>query len=147
MKTIRRIHAWLGLLFGPSIVLFALSGMLQLYGCHESEGGAAAPGWIVRMSQVHIHQTVQLPRARGPRPAPPPAAEGSAASKAPADAGERPSKPTTGPIKAFFLLMSLALIASTGTGMYIAFTSKRDRRLHVGLLAAGIVVPIVLLML
>jgi hypothetical protein len=43
--------------------------------------------------------------------------------------------------------MSLALIASTGLGLAIAFTMKRDRALHLGFLLAGIAIPIVLVML
>ena len=56
-------------------------------------------------------------------------------------------KPTTLPLEIFFALMASSLIASSGLGLWIAFTSKRDRTLHVVLLAAGVVLPVLLLAL
>ncbi len=191
MKSIRRIHAWLGVLFAPSILLFSLSGIFQITGSHEGEGGDEPASWIVRIAQIHMHQTASLPRKRAPRPpasvapatttpasTPPvttapatttpatttpastPPATTTPATTTPATtaaatapAGPSPegrgtgNKPTTGPLKAFFVLMSLGLIASTFLGLYIAFTSKRDRGLHVGLLVAGFVIPIVMMLL
>jgi hypothetical protein len=168
MKSIRRIHGWLGILFAPSLLLFALSGVLQMFGCHEGQGSSAPAGWIVRLAQIHMKQTVEVPRGRGPKPAPAQPAPGASASpgagagaaerpaEAPAEAraegpaeGPRParSQPTTMPLKIFFTLMSFGLFASTLLGLYIAFNSKRDRGLHVGLLIAGLVIPIVLLVI
>jgi hypothetical protein len=150
VKTIRRLHAWLGVLFAPSIILFALSGMCQLYGCHEGEGDDQPAGWVVRIAQLHMHQTVQVPGQRKKRPEPPaasPTTSSDAPPAAPAPAEARPPRPTTGPLKAFFCAMSIALMLSSIAGLYIAFTSKRDRGLHIGLLAAGIVLPILLMLL
>lgn len=163
MKSIRRIHAWLGVLFAPTIIFFALTGVLQMYGLHESEGGGS-PGIIAKAAQVHTHQTTTIPQrtARPPRP------DANAAAAAPKGDGDereagaqpdrrpeagarpegaaRPARPTTLPIKLFFTLMALSLIVSSVLGLWIAFTSKRDRGLHVGLLVAGFVLPIVLLL-
>ena len=90
---------------------------------------------------VHTHQTATVPMR--PARAQPPTTEQPKPSEA---EGPRPAKPTTMPIKLFFTLMAISLIASSGLGLWIAFTSKRDRRLHVGLLVAGVVLPIVLLL-
>ncbi len=49
------------------------------------------------------------------------------------------------PLKLFFLLVSISLITSSLTGIYMTFLYKRDAGVIIGLLAAGIVVPIVLL--
>ncbi|CAN5899586.1 hypothetical protein BH11MYX2_BH11MYX2_26040 [soil metagenome] len=149
MKSIRRIHAWLGVLFAPSIILFALSGMFQLYGCHEGEGESEPSSFVVRIAQLHMHQTAQLPSARKPRAEPSATAmpAASAAGEQDGPRAEKQARPATGPLKAFFLAMCLALISSSLGGLYIAFTSKRDRGLHVGLLAAGIVLPIVLIVI
>lgn len=158
MKWIRRLHAWIGVLFAPSIVLFALSGLLQMYGAHEGEGAA---GWAQRLGQIHMKQTASLPPARGPRPGAPPAAHAAddhaAAPDGTAHAGDTdhaaappaegaPKRASTLPLKLFFTLMSIGLIVSTCLGVYMAFTPKRDRTLLGGLLAAGIVLPILLLM-
>jgi len=159
MKSIRRVHSWLGVLFAPSIILFALSGMLQMFGCHEGEGGSAPNGVVVRLAQLHMKQTVALPRKRPPRPAgaapgAAPTERGPAAGPEGARPGPGPEgvrapaeQPTTLPLRVFFLAMSLGLIATSLLGLYVAFTSKRDRRLLVGLLVAGTVVPIALMLL
>ena len=152
MKSIRRIHGWLGVLFAPSIILFALSGMLQIRGCHESEDGHPPNTLSVRLAMIHMHQTAELPkrRPRPPQPAPPAASEGSAAMGSAAQAPRPPKQEDreepTNPLKPFFIVMCLALIASSVLGVCIALTSKRDLKLHIGLLVAGIVLPVVLLL-
>jgi len=143
MKSIRRVHAWLGVLFAPSIIFFALSGVFQLYGLHDTEPGEA-PGLIAKMGMVHTHQTTTIPQ-RAARPSLP--APQANLMKTVADgATQKPARPTTLPLKLFFTLMAISLIISSALGLWIAFTSKRDRALHVGLLAAGVVLPIVLLL-
>ena len=143
MKSIRRVHAWLGVLFAPSIIFFALSGVFQLYGMNDTEPGES-PGLIAKMGMVHTHQTATIPQ-RAARPSlPAPQAE---LMKTVADGVvKKPARPSTLPLKLFFTLMAISLIISSALGLWIAFTSKRDRGLHVGLLAAGIVLPIVLLL-
>jgi hypothetical protein len=143
MKTIRRVHSWLGVLFAPSIMMFALSGVFQMYGCHEGEGASEPSPVVARLAQLHMKQRFteparRPPRAESPEPARPTEARPDRVATA---------QPRTAPIRFFFLLMSLALIASTGLGLAIAFTMKRDRALHLGFLLAGIAIPIVLVML
>ena len=162
MKSIRRVHAWLGVLFAPSIIFFALTGALQMFGLHESENGEP-PGLVSKMAMVHTHQTSTIPQRaqRGPRPQPPVAADdgdekpeaGVEAERRPEGGARpggaptaRPERPTTMPLKIFFTLMAISLIVSSVLGLWIAFTSKRDRALHVGLLVAGFILPVVLLL-
>lgn len=143
MKSIRRLHAWLGVLFAPSIIFFALSGVFQLYGLHDTEPGET-PGLIAKMGMVHTHQTTTIPQRTARPSLPAPQAE---LMKTVADGVmKKPARPSTLPIKLFFTLMAISLILSSALGLWIAFTSKRDRTLHIGLLAAGIVLPIVLLL-
>ncbi|MCB9562528.1 MAG: hypothetical protein H6708_19155 [Kofleriaceae bacterium] len=47
----------------------------------------------------------------------------------------------------FFLLMSLGLIASSVLGIVMAFQYRRDRRIIIGLLSAGIILPVGFLLL
>ena len=49
------------------------------------------------------------------------------------------------PLKIFFLLVSLGLVSSTGTGIYMAFKYRREPLLILGLLFAGALIPVVLL--
>ncbi len=44
-----------------------------------------------------------------------------------------------------FVLMAVSLIVSSCLGVYMAFQYKRDRRVIIGLLAAGVVLPILFL--
>jgi hypothetical protein len=146
MKSIRRVHAWLGVLFAPSIIFFALSGVFQLYGLHDTEPGES-PGLIAKMGMVHTHQTATIPQ-RAARPQSELPAPQANLMKTVADGVvKKPARPTTLPLKLFFTLMAISLIVSSALGLWIAFTSKRDRKLHVGLLIAGVVLPIVLLLI
>ena len=71
MKTIRKLHLWIGLLFAPSIIFFALSGALQILGLHE---GRDASPLIAKLAQIHKDQSVE-DRSAAPRPAAPKPAE------------------------------------------------------------------------
>jgi hypothetical protein len=145
MRWIRRIHSWLGVLFAPSILFFLVSGTFQIAGCHERAAGNDPADWIVRMAQVHMKQTIEMPRRRSPPPAArtgAPAAEPAAAPSAP-----RAAPPTTMPLKVFFFAMAIALMSSTLFGLYMAFTPRRDRALFAILLALGVLLPTALMML
>ena len=148
MKLVRKIHFWLGSFFAPAIIFFSLSGAFQILGLHEGDG---AVGWIARMAQVHKSQTIAAPRARSPKPAAAaPAADATHADAAHADAPTGPRPDAGGssrstPLVAFFLLMALSLITSSCLGVFMAFQYKRDRRVIIGLLVAGTVLPIAFL--
>ena len=49
------------------------------------------------------------------------------------------------PMKIFFLLVSVGLFLSTVTGIYMAYRYSHGKLLISGLLAAGIVIPLLLL--
>jgi len=143
MKLVRKLHLWMGLLFAPSILFFALSGTFQICGLHEGGG----PAWIARLALVHKDQLLSAPNR------PPRTAEAAPKADAPKPEATRPASPPrqraqpSQPLKAFFLLMSLGLMTSTGLGIYLAFGYKRDRVTVIGLLVAGTILPIVALFL
>jgi hypothetical protein len=143
MKTIRRVHGWLGVLFAPSIIFFAVTGALQLFGFQDTPRGET-PGFVAKLAMVHKDQTVEIPVRKPPPPAAAPKAD---APKPDAPKPEaQPEHHSTMPLKLFFLLMALALTTSSVLGVWIAFASKRDQKLHIGLFIAGLVLPIVLLL-
>jgi hypothetical protein len=121
MKRIRQIHFYLGVLFAPMIILFALSGALQTFRLQESPKGSAytPPSWIVRLADIHKDQ----------RAAPEP--------------GTRPSVP----LKWFVVVMALGLISTSLLGIYMAFKYNRDKRVVYGLIILGFAIPLVLLYL
>jgi hypothetical protein len=137
MKTMRKLHLWIGMLFAPTIIFFAISGALQVAGLHED----ASSGLVVTMAQVHKNQTIDTPKRRPPAPRPP---EASAPST--------PQPPRTPPHRSqllvvWFFVMALALVVSTGLGIYMAFAYKRDRVVILSLLGAGTAIPIISLFL
>ncbi|HEV2914225.1 MAG TPA: hypothetical protein VGX92_13175 [Pyrinomonadaceae bacterium] len=122
MKWIRQLHFYLGVLFAPMIIFLAFSGALQTFRLQDSPKGGGTytpPAWIVRLAEVHINQRT----ARDP--------------------GARPSVP----LKWFMVVMALGLITTSILGLYMAFTYNYDKRLIVGLIILGFVIPVALLYL
>ena len=156
---VRRIHTYLGLLIAPSVLLFALTGALQIYKLHEAHEAYVPAPVIEKLGMVH---KVQVYRAHGKRPGPP-AAEGARPANAPTAAkppeakppeakapeAKTPAKPKLAVtlLKAFFLLVSIALAAATVLGAWMALAYGREKTLSWILLGAGTVIPAVLIIL
>lgn len=141
VKASRKLHLWIGLLFAPTILFFALSGAFQVFGLHESDGGQPAPAWIAKLAEIHKEQSISpLPERRPPRAAP--QAEDKPAAATAAKPTERTQPHRSIALMIWFAALALGLFASTGFGVYMAFAYKRDRVTVVGLLAAGVILPI-----
>lgn len=153
LKRVRQLHLYLGIFFAPSIVFFALSGALQLFGLHESHPGKKyqPPAWIEKLASIHKDQTISEkhgppPGTRdGPRPP-----EFSEANRPPeperGDHNEdRAESKSTLALKWFFLAMAVGLIFTTFLGAYMAFAYNRSRILIWSLLLAGTAIPAVLI--
>ena len=169
VRLLRNIHHWLGVFFAPTILLFAFSGALQTFSLHENKGGGPykPPAWIVALASIHKDQTLPEPKggdhadadadahdhdAPGPaahdeRDAKAPAAKPQADADLDADAAPKPSGPSPLPLKIFVLLLSIGLMVSTVLGVWIALKMRAMRGLTLLLLAAGALVPVVLLFL
>ena len=87
MKQARQLHLYLGTFFAPSIVFFALTGAVQLFGLHEGHRGEAyePPAWIAKLGSLHKNQT--LAEKHGPPPG------ASDRQMGPADFGGEASRP------------------------------------------------------
>ena len=135
------------------------------------------PVWLAKMGQLHKKQTLVLPERRPQQQLPPPPANkpgdaagghgGSATPAGPSNATTAAGPTagsnagasltiTTGPIakpnnlvpmKAFFLLVSLGLFVSTLTGVYMAYRYARRKTAITVTLVAGLVVPLLLLLI
>ena len=150
MRRVRQWHNYIGVFFAPAILFFVISGALQVLGLHESRGDASykPPAWIVAMASVHKDQT--LPRARAEHAAS--AADSHEHEHAVPDKPEEShAKPQPGPspwpLKIFVLCLALGLGTSALLGVTIALKNKATRQPSLILLAAGAVLPIVLLFL
>lgn len=152
MQSLRRYHLYLGMFFAPAILLFAFSGALQTFRLQEEKGwGSTPPSWIVWMASVH--KDSRLPKAKPAQteqhehsddhaPARP-----QAAAKPPAPRPPEGKPPFTLPMKIFVTLLAIGLIFSTVLGMLIALNNRATRRVSIAMLAAGTVLPLLLLML
>lgn len=155
LKLTRQVHLYLGVFIAPALLFFALTGALQTFNLHEtSQGSIYKPTtFLATMAQIHKKQTWMLGK-------PKPAAEAAKADKVskPAEAAkpvEAPATPLTAlptakwkqhlPLKLFFLLVSIGLLISTLTGIYMAYKFNRNKLVVTLLLFAGAVIPFVLL--
>jgi len=144
MRNLRQVHNYVGLFFAPMILLFALSGALQTFRLQENHDptGPAPPRWIVWMASVHKDQ--QPPRDKPRKPPRPPAGQHEKPRPAPPPS-TRMLSPL--PLKIFVTGLSIGLILSTLLGITIALNNRATRRASLILLAAGTIVPLLLLTL
>jgi hypothetical protein len=148
-RALRQYHRYIGVFFTPAILLFAISGSLQTFRLQEEKGyGGTPPNWIVWLAAVHKDQAP-------PRPAPAGAAaepehdhaDHDAGAPGPAAPGPAAKHPSPIPLKIFVVLMAIGLTVSSLLGATIALTNPATRRVSIMLLAAGAVLPCVLLWL
>ena len=153
-RRLRDIHLYLGMLFAPSLLLFAATGALQLFNLHETRPNRSfvPPALFQQLGMVHKDQVFALPRKHSPAPpaqvAAPTGGEISPATNAPSapqDGGRREGWQVLA-LKIFFLLAAIGLFASTCLGVWIGLRPGRHRAAATGLLVAGVVIPILLLL-
>lgn len=149
MKKIRQIHFYLGVLFAPSILFFALTGAFQIFRWQENGAAGALTPVLSQMAAIHKNSALEREREEKPRRQPP---RDASAPRPPeresgeAEGGQNAKRgPSPLPMKIYVFLMSLGLITSTATGVVMAFKYNRDRRVLWGLLIAGTILPLGLL--
>jgi len=148
LQSIRLMHRYLGLFYAPTILFFAITGGLQMFGLHETPRGSsyAPPNILVHLSQLHKKGTLYLP----PRKVAPPNSAKSEGAKLDGPKLETP-KPTQAPpppnslpMKIFFAATALALAVSTCTGLMMGWKYARRKSIVLLTLAAGVVIPAIL---
>jgi ABC-type nitrate/sulfonate/bicarbonate transport system permease component len=119
MKKLREIHLYLGCLFAPVLIFFAVTGAWQLFSLHRGrkDGSYSPPSAMVRLSDVHIIQHVT--------------ADPEAAT----------------PLRYFILAAAIGLVATSILGIIMAIRFGRSRRWSLSCLLAGVAVPIVILLI
>jgi hypothetical protein len=148
LKSIRIIHRYLGLFFAPTILFFAITGSLQMFGLHETAHGSSyvPPSILVHLSQLHKKGTLYLP----PRKAAPPNLAKSDGTKLDSPKPETPKPaqapqpPNFLPMKVFFAATALALAISTRTGLIMGWQYARRKSVVLLTVAAGVVIPMIL---
>lgn len=141
MAAIRVWHTYLGMLIAPSILFFALTGALQIFSLHESHGAYQPLPLVEKLGMLHKDQVFAL-KERHERPPEPATAQN--APPPPADDDDDHVPLGTLVLKWFFLLVAAGLISSTVLGLWIGLTHLRHKRVALGLLVVGIVLPVAL---
>ena len=147
LKSIRILHRYLGLFFAPTILFFAITGGLQMFGLHETARGSSyvPPNILVHLSQLHKKGMLYLP----PRKAAPPNLAKSDGTKLDAPKLDTPkpaqaeARPNALPVRIFFAATALAV--STCTGLIMGWKYARRKSVVLLTLVAGVVVPAILL--
>lgn len=145
LRFIRQLHLWIAVFVAPTLLMFAVTGMLQLFKLHEAGGDYRPLPVVEKLGQVHIHQKYALRPVRGGPPQAAPAAARPAPARA--EAGEEGAPLGETLVKWVFLVMSAGMTLSGGFGVWIALSNTRQRRLTLLLLAAGTVLPVLVLAL
>lgn len=140
-RLLRQIHLWLGVFFAPSILFFAITGGIQELKFHEAHTGYKPPPLVEKLGQVHIHQKFELKPVRKPKPDAKPV--GAPKSEAPKADPTPPVSVTA--LRLFFTLTAIGLVATTVLGLWIGVVQSRQRLVPLLLLAAGAVIPVILL--
>jgi hypothetical protein len=154
LKTLRLTHNYIGVFFAPTIIFFAVTGGLQMFGLHEASRGGSyvPPAILVHLSQLHKNGTLYLP----PRKAGPPASVKADGTKPDSPKSDPPKSPAPAlaspapnplPMKVFFGATALALVISTTTGLFMSLKYARRKAVVGGIFLAGIVCPTLLLLL
>ena len=149
LKAIRLTHHYIGVFFAPTILFFAITGSLQMFGLHEPSRGSSyvPPAILIHLSQLHKKGTLYLPPRRAAPSAPAKAdATKPAAPKSPAPAPASPA-PNPLPMKVFFAATALALVISICTGLFMSWKYARRKPVFIGVLLAGFACPLLLLLL
>jgi hypothetical protein len=147
MKTIRQLHLYLGTFFAPAIFFFAFSGALQTFSLHESkdDGSYTAPSWVMTIASIHKDQRLANPHKHAHAVAPvEPHVE---AAPAPTHDEEQAEPHSPFLLKCFVLLLAIGLMASAALGIYMALQSRNNRKMTWVMLAAGMLVPVSLILL
>jgi hypothetical protein len=134
-RWLRQIHLYVGVAIAPSVLFFALTGMLQLFSLHEPHGDYRPAPVIEKLGMLHKDQVFAL------KPKPPRPATARASQPQP---GPRPSVLA---LKVFFLTVAVGLTLSTLLGLWMALTQARHKAVVMALLGLGVFVPLVLVLL
>jgi uncharacterized iron-regulated membrane protein len=137
MLAVRRWHNYLSIFFAPAILFFAFSGLLQVVGLHEARGSTTyhPPAWIVTLASIHKDQV--LPDNHDDHDG----HDTDHHEGSPQHHGEQ----AFGPLKIFASALALGLIFTTLLGITIALRNPVMRRTSLILLAAGMLLPVALI--
>ena len=142
LKPIRLIHLYVGVFISPSLIFFAITGGLQTFGLHEVGRGSSyhPPALLMELAQLHKRQTTVMPvRKAKPTADVDPDAAPKPNRAAPPD---QPNGHHLLPMKIFFAMVSVGMLITTFTGLYMSYRFGRNAWVITALWVAGFAVPV-----
>lgn len=149
MISVRVWHNYLGMLIAPSVLFFALTGALQLFGLHEAHDGYVPPAFIEKLGMLHKDQVFAPGDHHDPHESPEGDAKGAAGGGGDHDHDhddDHASAPQFA-LKCYFLIVAIGLASSTLLGLWMGLTQVRQKRTGQILLGVGVLVPVLLVLL
>ena len=120
MKTLRRVHLYLGCFFAPLLLFYVITGWYQTVNPDRRKGVGDSTDFISRLSRVHVEQYYPTESASGY---------------------------STYLFRGMIVIMAVALMTTVILGVILAFRTSRNKWPVWLSLVLGIVLPIVLLWL
>ena len=120
MKTLRRVHLYLGCFFAPLLLFYVATGWYQTVNPDRRKGVGDSSDLISRLSRVHVEQYY------------------------PTESGTGYS---TFFFRLLIVLMAIALITTVSLGIVLAFRTSRNKWPVWFSLGLGIALPVILLWL
>jgi len=120
MKTLRRIHLYLGCFFAPLLLFYVITGWYQTVNPDRRKGVSDSQDLVSRLSRVHVEQYYPTQSASGY---------------------------STRLFRVFIVIMANALIATVILGIILAFRTSRNKWPVWLSLALGVTLPVILLWL
>ncbi len=147
MLTLRQWHTYIGAFIAPSVLFFALTGSLQLFSLHEAHGSYTPPALIEDLGRVHKDQMWEAPARAGPDEHDHNHDHDHDHHAGPPRRHDKPAAPwPVMALKWLFLAVAVGLIASTLLGLWLAITLSRRKVVVLGLIIAGTVLPVLLVL-
>ena len=144
---IRQIHLFVGMIIAPSVLLFAITGGLQIFRLQESHEGYTPPPIVEKLGRMHMDQVFALKKRKAePVPAAVPVEPAAPAVATPAPE-PRPAPPLSKVLlQWFFTFVAVGLTLSTLAGVWMGVTLGRQRIAARWALLAGAVLPVLMLL-
>ena len=120
MKTLRRVHLYLGCFFAPLLLFYVITGWYQTVNPDRRKGVSDSQDLVSRLSRVHVEQYYPTESASGY---------------------------STRLFRMLIVIMANALIATVILGIILAFRTSRNKWPVWLSLALGIALPVILLWL
>ena len=150
LKAVRLTHHYVGIFIAPAILFFSFTGFLQMFSLHEATRGSSytPPAIFVHLAQLHKKATLTIPQRK-----PAPKSEGPKPDAPKPDAPAAPTAKLSAlpvlanvPMRLFFGLVAIGLFTSTLSGLYMGWKYNRSKPLVAGVVLAGIIIPVLLLL-